>query len=123
MTLQNFSFPPFSSSITPNKHKTKKKENKPILENQNEEIPFKMTLNERFDFTDRLSFTIDNKSTRMRDDAISYKKLNKDIIEIGIHCSDFILDLDPDPIQLQSLTSMTREQLTTNYRNKSFYYG
>ena len=82
-----------------------------------------MTLKDYKNLTDRLSFTIDNKSTRMRDDAISYKKLKKNIIEIGIHCSDFILDLDPDPTQLQSLTSMTGEQLTGNYRSKQLKLG
>jgi len=49
---------------------------------------------ERIDLTNINVYTIDNKNTRVRDDAMSYEKLDNGHVKITVHITD-ICDLIP----------------------------
>ena len=57
---------------------------KEIAAIQRERISFK----NRVDFTDRLTITIDPFDAKDFDDALSYKKIDGDTLEIGVHIAD-----------------------------------
>ncbi len=48
----------------------------------------KKEIEKRRDFRDRKTFTIDPESAKDFDDALSFKKINEDLFEIGIHIAD-----------------------------------
>ena len=63
----------------------------------NDAIP-KEELKKRIDFRNTLTFTIDPVDAKDFDDAISYKKLDKDLHEIGVHIADVSYFVEPNTI-------------------------
>lgn len=58
---------------------------------ESEEIPFEIPqeeINKREDFRDTVVFTIDPADAKDFDDALSFKELSNDIIEVGVHIAD-----------------------------------
>ncbi|MGC6423070.1 MAG: ribonuclease R [Flavobacteriaceae bacterium] len=55
-------------------------------------------INKRKDFRDCLTFTIDPKTAKDFDDALSFKKISKDLYEIGIHIADVSHYVDEESI-------------------------
>ena len=80
------------------------------------EMKTKLESTEPVDHTDLFTITIDDSQCAMRDDAISFRTIDNQYVEIGIHCANYVTKIDPKSNEMNKLRK--QEILDTFHGNK-----
>ena len=115
-----------SLSTKPSKQSSKKKkqtkqmkekekeDNRAIMKNNIENM-----VNEfkRKDCRDLMVFSIDKEVNKIKDDAISFRKISPEVYELGLHCADIISELDSDSDEYKEYLSVEDIQQEKKLKN------
>lgn len=105
----------------------KKKQTKQMREKEKEDYTTIMKNNienklkefKRKDCRDLMVFTIDKEVNKIKDDAISFRKISPEVYELGLHCADIISELDSESDEYKEYLSVDDEEIQYQKRSKN----